>query len=96
MLYRLDYEYKGRYLVEADGCYDGSSRFPVDEMWGFLLPTSAAWCISEGKFMEGIRFRLGNPKLRFSVGTLGNGNVDPYKFLSTMSIDRIDVVVGDG
>ena len=46
--------------------------------------------------MEGTRSWLDNLKLRFSVGALGNGNVDPYKFLPTMSIDKTGVIVGDG
>lgn len=96
VFYRLNYGYKGRYLIETSGRYDGSSKFPVNEMWGFFPSASAAWRISEEKFMEGTRSWLDNLKLRFSVGTLGNGNVDPYKFLPTMSIDKTGVIVGDG
>lgn len=96
VFYRLNYGYKGRYLIETSGRYDGSSKFPVNEMWGFFPSASAAWRISEEKFMEGTRSWLDNLKLRFLVGTLGNGNVDPYKFLPTMSIDKTGVIVGDG
>lgn len=96
VFYRLNYGYKGRYLIETSGRYDGSSKFPVNEMWGFFPSASAAWRISEEKFMEGTRSWLDNLKLRFSVGALGNGNVDPYKFLPTMSIDKTGVIVGDG
>lgn len=96
VFYRLNYGYKGRYLIETSGRYDGSSKFPVNEMWGFFPSASAAWRISEEKFMESTRSWLDNLKLRFSVGTLGNGNVDPYKFLPTMSIGKTGVIVGDG
>lgn len=94
--YRLNYGYKGRYLLETSGRYDGSSKFPVNEMWGFFPSASVAWRISEEKFMEGTRSWLDNLKLRFSIGTLGNGNVDPYKFLPTMAIDKTSVIIGDG
>lgn len=96
VFYRLNYGYKGRYLIETSGRYDGSSKFPSNEMWGFFPSASAAWRVSEEKFMESTRSWLDNLKLRFSVGTLGNGNVDPYKFLPTMSIGKTGVIIGDG
>lgn len=94
--YRLNYSYKGRYLFETSGRYDGSSKFPINQMWGFFPSASAAWRISEESFMKGTRSWLNNLKLRFSVGTLGNGNVAPYKFLPTMAIGKTSVIIGNG
>src|SRR5690606_30381535 len=36
IFYRLNYDYKGKYLLELNGRYDGSSRFPKDRRWGFF------------------------------------------------------------
>lgn len=94
--YRLNYGYKGRYLVETSGRYDGSSKFPSNQMWGFFPSGSLAWRISEENFMQSTRSWLDNFKLRFSVGTLGNGNVDPYMYLPTMGISKSSVIIGDG
>ena len=39
--YRVNYGYKGKYLVEVSGRYDGSSKFPIHSKWGFF--PSASW-----------------------------------------------------
>ena len=96
LFYRLNYGYKGRYLLETSGRYDGSSKFPSNQMWGFFPSGSLAWRISEENFMQSTRSWLDNFKLRFSVGTLGNGNVDPYMYLPTMGISKSSVIIGDG
>lgn len=96
LFYRLNYGYKGRYLLETSGRYDGSSKFPSNQMWGFFPSGSLAWRISEENFMQATRSWLDNLKLRFSVGSLGNGNVDPYMYLPTMGISKSSVIIGDG
>lgn len=89
----MNYGYKGKYLVEVSGRYDGSSKFPSNQVWGFFPSASAGWRISEEGFMEGARTWLDNLKLRFSVGSAGNGAVDPYKYLSIMSINKSSVLM---
>lgn len=91
--FRVNYGYKGKYLVEVSGRYDGSSKFPSNQVWGFFPSASAGWRISEEGFMEGARTWLDNLKLRFSVGSAGNGAVDPYKYLSIMSISKSSVLM---
>lgn len=41
LFYRVNYSYKGKYLIEANGRYDGSSRFPKDDRFGFFPSFSA-------------------------------------------------------
>ncbi len=94
IFYRLNYNYKGRYLIETSGRYDGSSKFPVNQKWGFFPSASLAWRISEEKWMEGAKSWMDNFKLRFSVGSLGNGNVAPYMFLPTMAMHKTNVILG--
>lgn len=87
--YRLNYNYKERYLVELNGRYDGTSRFPQDSRFGFFPSFSAGWRISNENFMKSLTW-LDNLKLRASYGTLGNqllGN-NFYPYVSTMGIGQ--------
>ena len=78
---RVNYDYKGRYLVEVSGRYDGTSRFATGHRWGFFPSVSAGWRISEEPFFAPARKVVDNLKLRVSYGTLGNQNVSNYSFL---------------
>lgn len=65
---RLNYDYKGRYLFEASGRYDGTSRFASSHRWGFFPSMSLGWRISEEKFFAPIKNTMNNFKLRYSYG----------------------------
>lgn len=93
LFYRLNYNYKNRYLVELNGRYDGSSKFPLTQQWGFFPSVSAGWIITEERFMKGTARWLDHMKIRASYGSLGNGNVAPYRFLETMSVNKAGVVL---
>lgn len=82
---RVNYDWKGRYLLELSGRYDGSSRFPKGNRWGFFPSASAGWRISEEPFWENIRPVVSNAKIRFSYGTLGNQQVSNYYYWDTIS-----------
>ena len=89
LFYRLNYNWKGRYLIETSGRYDGSSKFPTNQKWSFFHSASVGWRVSEEPWMESLRSSfLDNFKLRASIGEAGNGLVAPYEYLSTMSIIR--------
>lgn len=87
LFYRLNYSYKGRYLFEASGRYDGSSKFPESNRFGFFPSFSAGWRLSEESFMKGIDW-LSNLKVRASYGSIGNQNIDDYLFIPTMSTNK--------
>ena len=70
--YRVNYIYDDRYLIEANGRYDGSSRFPEDDRFGFFPSISVGWRISEEGFMSSTSSWLDNLKVRASYGQLGN------------------------
>ncbi|VAW17982.1 Outer membrane TonB-dependent transporter, utilization system for glycans and polysaccharides (PUL), SusC family [hydrothermal vent metagenome] len=82
VFYRLNYIYKDKYLLEANGRYDGTSRFPKDSRFGFFPSFSVGWRISNENFMGATRGWLDNLKLRASYGALGNqllgSNYYPY------------------
>lgn len=75
VFYRMTYNYDDRYLLEANGRYDGTSRFPTDSRFGFFPSFSAGWRISNENFMAGTNGWLDNLKLRASWGTLGNQTI---------------------
>lgn len=72
VFYRVAYNYADRYLLEFNGRYDGTSRFPKNDRFGFFPSFSAGWRVSNEKFMGGTSSWLDNLKLRGSFGTLGN------------------------
>ena len=86
LFFRLNYDYLDRYLVEINGRYDGSSRFPIDQQWGFFPSISAGWRLSEEPFWKVSKNLFSDIKIRGSYGSLGNGNIDPYQFLELLSV----------
>jgi len=91
---RLNYDYKGKYLVEASGRYDGTSRFKRGQRWGFFPSFSLGWRVSEEAFFDGIRDQFNNLKLRFSYGQLGNQNVGYYDYIRKISIGSQNYLFG--
>lgn len=82
---RVNYDYKGRYLFEANLRYDGTSRFIGDARWGLFPSFSAGWNIAQEAFMEEYNDVVNMLKLRASWGELGNQNTDNwYPFYSSM------------
>ncbi|WP_121357630.1 SusC/RagA family TonB-linked outer membrane protein [Flavisolibacter nicotianae] len=94
LFYRANYNFKSKYLLELNGRYDGSSKFPASQAFGFFPSASAGWKISEEHFMEPTRNWLDNLKLRASYGSLGNGNISPYTFMQTISSATSSVIMG--
>ncbi len=84
--FRLNYIYDNRYLLEVNGRYDGSSKFPNNSQWGFFPSASAGWRLSKEKFWHVSPKVLSNVKLRVSYGALGNSNVNPYSYLEKFSL----------
>ncbi|MEH6679795.1 MAG: TonB-dependent receptor [Sediminicola sp.] len=74
---RLSYDYKGRYLFEANLRADGSSRFGEDKRFGYFPSASAAWRFSDEALFENLEV-LNDAKLRFSIGQTGNEAIGDY------------------
>jgi TonB-linked SusC/RagA family outer membrane protein len=98
VFYRFNYIFKDKYLFEANGRYDGTSRFPKDDRFGFFPSFSVGWRISQEGFMEGTRNWLDDLKIRASWGELGNqllGN-DYYPYVATMGISSSPFMLSTG
>ena len=78
---RVTYGYDNRYLFSASFRADGSSKFGANNRWAYFPSTSAAWVISEEKFMKQLQDVVSNTKLRASWGRTGNNNVDDFAAL---------------
>lgn len=95
LFFRANYNYADRYLLEVNGRYDGSSRFLSGNRYGFFPSVSAAWRLSQERFMERLTW-LNNLKLRASYGVLGNQlGVAMYPY-STISQKQSTGYIVDG
>ena len=70
---RLNYNYEGKYFVEATIRADGSSKFGADHRWGYFPAVGAAWRIKEENFLKNVD-AISDLKLRVSYGSTGNQN----------------------
>ncbi len=93
---RVNYDYKGRYLLELSGRYDGSSRFAKGHRWGFFPSVSAGWRISEEPFFAPIKGTVNNLKLRASLSSLGNQVVSNYAYIRKITTDTANWSFGEG
>jgi TonB-linked SusC/RagA family outer membrane protein len=77
---RINYNYRDRYFLTATGRYDGSSRLPSDNRWGFFPSVGLGWVISGESFMEDQDI-FNNLKLRASYGKVGNDGIPSSLFI---------------
>ena len=82
---RINYDYKGIYLVELSGRYDGSSKFPSHTQWAFFPSGSLGYRISEEAYFADAKQYVSNLKLRASYGAIGNQEIGSNMFIKTMS-----------
>ena len=80
---RINYDYRGKYLLLVNARYDGSSRFGRNNRYGFFPSASVGWRISDEAFMESVNF-LDDWKLRASYGLTGNQEIGNYVARGTM------------
>ena len=95
-LARVQYNYKGKYMLSAAIRADGSSRFGKNNRWGYFPSASAAWRISGEPFFQNAEALswISDLKIRASYGQTGNFQIGNYRHLATMSGD--DYILGTG
>ena len=82
---RINYDYKDIYLLELNGRYDGSSRFPHNAHWAFFPSASLGYRFSEEPYFKPLKQYVSNGKLRASFGEIGNEAVGDYMFEELIS-----------
>lgn len=86
LVYRVTYDYKTKYLLEASGRYDGSYYFAPDQRFGFFPAFSAGWRLSEENFIKNNSNGIDNLKIRGSYGESGALAGTPFQYLNTFSV----------
>ena len=77
---RVNYAFDSRYLIELNGRYDGSSKFPMRQRWAFFPSVSVGWRLTEEPWFKVSKTAVTNLKVRASFGALGNSNVGNYAY----------------
>lgn len=80
---RLSYNYASKYYLDATLRRDGSYAFAPKNRWGNFPAVSAAWRVTGESFMQNMQW-LNDMKLRVGWGQLGNSEVRPYMYLSSV------------
>lgn len=80
---RANYSFDQKYILAASVRADGSSRFGPNNRWGAFWSVSAAWRISQEKFMSATKDWLDELKLKASYGVTGVEPSSPYLWKQT-------------
>jgi TonB-linked SusC/RagA family outer membrane protein len=92
--YRLNYSFSDKYLLEVNGRYDGSTKFPADKRYAFFPSVSAGWKVSKESFWNIPKSIISDLKFRGSYGSLGNGSIASYSFIQQFGISQSGRVLG--
>lgn len=93
-VYRLNYAYAGKYLLELSGRYDGHYYFAPGKRFAFFPAASAGWRLSEEKFIKDNYPWIDNLKLRGSYGKSGNLAGLPFQYLTAYGLGASYVLGG--
>jgi TonB-linked SusC/RagA family outer membrane protein len=86
---RVNYDYQGKYFLEGNLRYDGTSKVHPDYRWGLFPSVSAGWMISRESFLQDKFYWLTDLKLRGSYGELGNQDVGTYLYQDVLTINNV-------
>ncbi len=81
---RANYSFKNKLLVTLTGRADGSSKFAINNKWGYFPAAAVGYRLSEENFMKDLS-AISNFKVRMSYGTSGSQAVQPYQSLDQMA-----------
>jgi TonB-linked SusC/RagA family outer membrane protein len=94
-VFRVNYAYDNKYLLEASGRYDGSYIFAPGHRFGFFPAVSVGWRISQENFMKGVTW-VDNLKIRGSYGVSGNyPNGGQYQYLNQFGVNSASGIIGN-
>lgn len=88
ILGRVQYSYKGKYILNSSIRRDGSSKFSSKaQQFGIFPSVSAAWNVHEEPFWESMNYTINNFRLRASRGSSGVDRTRSYAFDPTLTTD---------
>ncbi len=85
---RINYDYKGKYLLEAAFRINGSYRYAPDKRWGFFPVASIGWRMSEENFIKDNLSFVSNLKLRASYGSTGIDAGDEFQYIEGFTLSN--------
>ena len=88
---KLEYDFDNKYYFTLSGRADGSSRFGIENKWGFFPAANAAWNVHKEGFMQEYVPVVNILKLRASYGQVGNR--PEFTNLSQASADQRDYII---
>lgn len=80
---RLQYDFKGKYLLSAMLRRDASTKFGPNNRVGYFPSLSAGWIVSDEEFFKG-NTSFNFLKMRVSYGTLGNDQIPNNGYLGLL------------
>lgn len=86
LVYRVNYTYATKYLVELSGRYDGHYYFAPSERYAFFPAASLGWRLSEENFIKDNITWINNLKIRGSYGKSGNLAGGPFQYLPSYGL----------
>ncbi len=87
---RINYNFKERYLLEANLRYDGTSKFPTQMQWRWYPSFSAGWRVMEESWMQWAKPVVSSLKIRGSWGMIGDQSVSNSLYVPTMGGAELD------
>jgi TonB-linked SusC/RagA family outer membrane protein len=92
----MSYAFRNKYIIEGNYRSDGSSRFAAGYKWKDFYSASAAWNITNEKFVQDLSLNaLNNLKFRISWGQLGNqAGIALYDFVQQVNIGQSSILLG--
>lgn len=92
---RVNYTYRNKYILEANGRYDGSSRFLPSNRWGFFPSISGAWIVTEEPFFANALPSVSTLKARISYGALGNQVTNDFRHIPTLPTGTSSFIINN-
>jgi TonB-linked SusC/RagA family outer membrane protein len=80
---RINYGYKGKYLLTLTGRYDGSSILARDNKWAFFPSAAVAWRIAEEDFMQN-QTTFSDLKVRLSYGQTADSQTSVIRYFKPL------------
>ncbi|QEM10760.1 SusC/RagA family TonB-linked outer membrane protein [Mucilaginibacter rubeus] len=93
---RINYAYKDKFLLELNGRKDGSSRFPVNQLYGFFPSASAGYVLSKENYMDWSKGFLSFLKVRASYGSIGSQVIGSNNFRSLLTAQNSGWILPSG
>jgi TonB-dependent starch-binding outer membrane protein SusC len=90
---RLNYSYKGKYIVQASVRREGSSKFGADHKWGTFPAISLGWNLKSESFLDHLN-SISTLKLRAGYGVTGTEPGSSYLSLSTLNLGGFGYYAG--